>query len=291
MSRIAAVVYSSDNIHWTRMALEHLRRASPDIELVLIDNGSRVPYNVVDEGFLNPIADRIIRYDENIGGNAVFHRWMVDDWWGEDDVPEFLAFLHCDLMVHEQCWDKRVVEAFDADPKLSLIGFVGSNEIDNLGGRGIGTMLNYRGEHFSNGQSSPAEHHGRRMVGLEAAAVVDHCAMIFRTSVLAELTMQEGHYAPEHFYDRILSCEVIDRGEHIAVLGIDCDHFSGGIGDGMANANALRLRWLQAEGFDYSDHFEDSYSAVYKESERRFFARWSHLFPFYVAPDYTVIKR
>jgi hypothetical protein len=280
VTRLAAVVYASDNAYWTGLAVAYLRENSDPAltTVVLVDNGSRVPYP--PGGHINH------RYEENVGGNAVFHRWITDGWLGKP-LPDIVAFVHCDLMVLERGWDKRVLAAFDADPDLALVGFVGSNEIDERGGRGGGTMLNFRGQFYDGiGQASPAEVHGGRVTGLHPAAVVDHCAMVFRRSVLETLTPQEGHYAPEHFYDRILSCEVLERGLHIAVLGIDVDHFSGGIGDGMEQADELRRRWLDAEGIAYNH--DDTYSAVYKESERRFFARYKGFFPVRVDADYRV---
>lgn len=280
MTKLAAIVYSTDHDFYTGMAVMHLRATvDPALtEIVVVDNGSTVPFLFH--------GDRDYRYEENIGGNAVFHRWLTDDWF-EDDLPDYLAFLHCDLMIHERNWDRRVVEAFEDDAKLDLLGFVGSTKIDAKGGRGDGTMLNYRGAYFEGvGTASPAEHHGRRMKSLEAAAVVDHCAMVFRRIALQALTPQEGTYAPEHFYDRILSCEVLRGGGHISVLGVDCDHFSGGIGPGMAKADALRRKWLDAEAIDYDP--TDTYTAVYLESEKRFFRDFQGFFPVTVAPDHTV---
>lgn len=285
MTSLAAIVYSSDNVNWTQLALAHLRDSSSAAEIVLIDNGSTPPYGDV---LPERLYDRLIRYDENVGGNAVFHRWAKDGWW--ETPPDIMAFLHCDLMVYERGWDERAAGAFAADPALALVGFVGSSQIDERGGRGTGTMLNFRGSFYDGyGSASAAEVHGRRMRGLEPAAVVDHCSMVFRRSVLEGLTPQEGHYAPEHFYDRLLSCEVIEKGHRVAVMGVDCDHFSGGIGDGMAKADALRRAWLDAEGVAYDP--ADTYGAVYRESERRFFERYRGFFPFRVGRDWSVEHR
>lgn len=278
--KLAAIVYSTDHDFYTGLAVNHLRATvDPDLtEIVVIDNGSSNPFPA--------LGDRNHRYEENVGGNAVFHRWLEDDWF-EDDYPDYLAFLHCDLMIHERGWDQRVVEAFEADSQLDLLGFVGSTKIDRDGGRGDGTMLNYRGAYFDSiGSGSPAEHHGRRITGLEPAAVVDHCAMVLRRTTLMTLPSQEEHFAPEHFYDRILSCEILKRGGHIAVLGVDCDHFSGGIGPGVLKADALRRKWLDQEGIEYNS--DDTYTAVYLESERRFFAQYKGFFPLSVDPNYGV---
>lgn len=291
MPRLAVVVYSVNNPEWTNLALDHLRKTTtPSItDLYLVDNGSDPSY---EETVNLDDLEKFIRYPENIGGNSVFHRWQSDHWFEEDRLPEFVAFFHCDLMIHEQLWDWRVIEAFDRDEKLNLIGFAGSNEIDAGGGRGLGTVLNYRGAYFEGiGQSSPAEVHGRRMTGFEPAAVLDHMSMIFRRTELEQLTPQEGHFAPFHFYDRILSCEVLERGGHIGVMGVDCDHFSGGTGKkGAIQADKLMREWLDREGVPYDPARPDI--AMYVESERRF--KEKYLFngfaPLKVLPDYTVVR-
>lgn len=282
---LAVIVYSINKADWTALALKHLKDTiDPEItNIVLVDNGSEKPYHLE---IVNDL-DLYIRYGKNIGGNAVFHRWMEDNWFG-NDLPEYMAFFHADLMIHEQHWDHRVIEAFESDDKLNLIGFAGSNEIDQLGGRGAGTMLNYRGAFFRGiGHASPAEAHGRRMTGLEPAAVLDHMSMIFRRTELEKLTPQEGNFAPFHFYDRLLSCEVLERGGHIAVMGIDCDHFSGGTGPG---ADKLMIKWLEDNDVQYDPNRPDL--AMYVESERRFKDKYirNGFAPLRVLPDYSIVR-
>jgi hypothetical protein len=285
VKKLTVIVYSVNNWDWTKLALEHLNRTIDPLvtQIFLVDNGSDVPYPTA-EG-----VTKVIRYEENVGGNSVFHRWMSDDWFADEDKTEFVAFFHCDLMIHEQLWDHRVIEAFERDSDLNLIGFAGSNEIDELGGRGAGTMLNYRGAFFDGiGQASPAEAHGRRITGLEPAAVLDHMSMIFRRSELEELTPQEGHFAPFHFYDRILSCEVLERGGHIAVLGVDCDHFSGGTAGGTGKADVLMRRWLEHNRIGYDPVRPDI--AMYLTSEKLFKQKYIYngFAPLRVMPDYSI---
>lgn len=285
--KLAAIVYSVNKADWTGLAIKHLKNTiDPELtSIVLVDNGSEKPYHLDMD---ISAVDRYIQYPGNIGGNAVFHRWKEDGWFGQSVLPDYLAFFHADLMIHEQHWDHRVIEAFERDDKLNLIGFAGSNEIDQLGGRGAGTMLNYRGQFFKGiGQASTAEQHGRRMNGLEPAAVLDHMSMIFRRTELEQLTPQEGNFAPFHFYDRLLSCEVLQRGGHIAVLGIDCDHFSGGTGPG---ADQLMIKWLEENNIPYDPQRPDL--SMYVESERRFKERYIHtgFAPLRVLSDYSIIR-
>lgn len=292
MKRLTTVLYSVNNLEWTVVALKHLKETvDPELtNIFVVDNGSTK--SMINDLDLDGVT-RFIRYEENTGANAFFHRWMTgqDDWFHGMDPTEFLAFFHCDLFIHEQNWDHRVLEAFMADPKLNLLGFAGSNEIDELGGRGAGTMLNYRGASIEGaGQGSAAELHGRRMNGLEPAAVLDHMSMVFRRTELEQLTPQEGHFAPHHFYDKILSCEVLKRGGHVAVLGIDCDHFSGGTRGGVGEAEKHWRQWLEQEKIPYDPN--NPGMAVYIEAERRFKAKYIHngFAPLRVEEDYSISR-
>lgn len=285
--RLAAVFYGVNNFIQTPEALRYAQEnATPGLtSFTVVDNGSDPPYS----SFEWSKSANVVRYEKNIGGNAVFHRWMKDAWFGRygaplytmgsDDpkslrpgnpiFPEFIGFFHCDLYIREKGWDQKLVNAFDQYPKLALQGFVGSNQIDERGGRGSGTMLNYLGAFYEGiGQASRAEQHGRRVTSLHAAAVLDHCALVFRTSDLVTLTPQEGNFAPEHFYDRHLCCEVLSKGRWIAVNGISCDHFSGGLGGGVPNAAELCREFLNARGISYAKDQERH--QTYIESEKDF---------------------
>lgn len=280
--RMAVVVSCVDAPELAREATKWLRHhTSAESEIILCDNGSCPPLPRYH-------ADRIVRFHHNIGGNAVFHRMLPHlDALG----VEFVAYLHCDMMVREDSWDQRVITAFDADPLLALCGFVGSNEIDEQGGRGGGTMLNYVGAYYEGfGQATKAEQHGLRVTGVHPAAVLDHCSMIFRVAQLRQLPPQEGNYAPGHFFDRICSAEVVQRGWHVAVVGIGCDHFSGGIAGGMDSQLDVYKHWLRAEGIPYNPRNLDQ--AVYVESERRFLQRFRDqtykLIPYRVNSDYSI---
>lgn len=275
--RMAVVFYGVNNFTQTPEALKYaLENCDPELTKVyLVDNGSSPSYNSFE--WAKDVT--VIRYEKNIGGNAVFHRWIKDNWFGEPTkahgvlLPEFIAFFHCDLYVREYRWDHKIVDAFDLFPRLALQGFVGSNEIDERGGRGGGTMLNYLGDFYPGiGQASPAERHGKRVTGLHAAAVLDHCSMIFRTSDLIMLTPQEGNFAPEHFYDRHLCCEVLSQGKYVAVNGILCDHFSGGLAGGIPNAAQLCREFLDSRGVAYEKDQERH--VTYLESEKDFHKKY-----------------
>ena len=257
-------------------------------DVILVDNASPNPERLQSLIFDKVKVDRVIRIDQNDGVNSVFHKTL-----SQLQEYDIIAHFHCDLMIVDNAWDELVAMAFDIDPKLGLAGMVGSYEIDGAGGRGLGCHTTYMGYKYRSGQGSPAEIHGARTQGVISAAVLDHCSMIFRKSVLEQLPAQlEAGFAPHHFGDRIWCCEVLNRGYHIALLGIDCDHFGGASGIGLSEYMAMSRRWL--EKYDIPHDSESPDGALYKEAERIFLSKWRdtlHFIPLRVNSDYSITHR
>lgn len=291
--RLAAIVTCVDSKELAEEALHYLREnTTPELtEIILLDNGSYTPLPKYE-------ADRVIRYEENIGVNAVFHRTIKEL---EEAGFTHVAHMHCDVMIREKSWDEFLLFTFDTDPKLALIGLLGSNEIDGAGGRGLGTASSFFGGEYNTGNATPAEIHGRRVKGKEAAAVVDHLLMAFPLEKLKQLPPQEeSGYAPHHFYDRILSCEVLARGWNVALLGLDADHFGGGTGLckvphegpelGCLNRDGLYRRWLTSKGIGFQEG-DNLDLIVYKEAEKIFLNKWRdelHFIPVKVETDHSI---
>ena len=303
--RLAVVVSCVDSPRHAKEATKWLRLNSNSAltDIILVDNGSEIPLPKFD-------ADLIIRLEENVGGNAVIpisHQILTDP--ANPERYEVFAFFHCDLFIRESNWDLRVLQAFDADSKLGLVAFVGSPEMNEIGGRGAGTRLNYLGDFYEGfGQCSTSEMHGIRESGLLPIANLDHCAMIFRDTCFTEIRDHVG-YCPTHFYDRALIAECNYRDWHCAYLGILCDHSNGGTAEGIVSQDRLLRRWLDKEGLPYqagvNQIIEGGNPAhllpttldrpdvvAYTESERRFLQRYRQelkLVPFFVQPDYSKI--
>lgn len=201
-----------------------------EVELIAIDNGS-------DENFgaymmrdtkdpFKQLESAVCRRNEKNTGNYPMFKQGCD--MAKGDV---IAFLHSDVFVYEKGWDTKVLAQFDANESLGLVGFIGSTEIDNWGGRGGGTHSNMQG-HTMYGETrqwfgSEAKIHGRQDRGfIIDGSVVDGCVMIFRKSVLEKIEVIET-LPPHHFYDRIMSVQVIEAGYKVGILGVEFDHVSG----------------------------------------------------------------
>jgi len=247
-------------------------------DVIVLDNNSEVPYEARQEV--------LVSLNKNIGVYPAFWEAL------KHTDADIIAFFHTDLFVEEKGWDERVVKQFEDNPKLGLIGFIGSNEIDAGGGRGYGTTSNFQGmttgHRNKRGEDkqwigSPAKAHGRADSGFSVAAVVDGCAMIFRRAVLEQIK-QRANFPPHHFYDRLLSSETREAGWSMGVLGIMCDHISGQTVNQEPAYNSFAEQWATTHGFTKGDlHNWDS--VLYKEAERQWLTEYrdiKHLVPCHV---------
>ncbi len=264
--KLAVVVPVLGQHELANVALDLLIENQRDENTVVFafDNGNDFVPN-------NP-AVRMIKPGRNIGVYPVF-KYAFDFLQGHDYGFDIVAFFHSDLMVPEQGYDMRLIQAFESHPKLGLMGFVGSTQIDVNGGRGVGTTSNFQGAKYFSGimnkgetwTGSPAEAHGMRFAGYTNAAVVDGCAMVIRTSMWNVIGYREG-FPIHHFYDRLISTQMLENGFEVAVLGIACDHISGQTVAKEERYGDLAKEWCQRNNVPMTHNWDD---AIYREAERR----------------------
>lgn len=226
---------------------------SHEVEFLIIDNGSDTPMDESDY-----LGAKVIRNEESIGVYPTFKQGF------ENTTGEIVAFFHSDFVVWEPNWSERVIEVFDRQADLGLIGFIGSDEIDTSGGRGLGTTSNFMGyvlkapiyaEGVRDADTVPvgtkqwggsaAHHHGKVSSGFSNAAVVDGCSMILRRSAWEKIG-EKQNFPLHHFYDRLISTQILEAGLKVGVLGIACDHFSGQTANTQSKYQFLAWKWLTA---------------------------------------------
>jgi len=140
---------------------------------------------------------------------------------------EVIGFLHDDLVIFEQGWDKRVLKEFE-DPAVGMVGFGG--------GLGHGRPELYRvpyhlpdlaRQNFMSNMKQ-AEVHGERFKGVRDVAVLDGFALFVRTEILRKVggwpvNTPIGFY----MYSEWLCCEARRQHYRIRLVGVECDHIGG----------------------------------------------------------------
>jgi hypothetical protein len=285
--KVGATLINMDSTPIAREGMEYLlKNSSEDCLVFLTDNGSTEPPEEVAEY-------PTVYIEQNDGVNLVWYK--LKDFVEKNNI-DILVCCHADLFVLEKDWDKKVKEAFESDKKLILAGFVGSWGIDANGGRSRfvnkqdAVLLNFAGGKYKNGKGSSYLAHGGKLEGVRAAACLDHCAMIYRTSMLDILKSFFPDPPPMHFEDRVLSVASNYYGHHCAIIGIQCDHISGAKSLGAPNYFETVKRWLSATGREHPKDGNYDY-ACYLAAEKQFLDKWREelsFIPFYVTEDYLI---
>jgi hypothetical protein len=218
---------------------------------------STVPVEAVEVGSRSPARELPIEQAINLG----YYRPILEvtKWATEADL---IGLCHNDLIFYEVGWDIRLRTQFVARRDLGMVGFCGSNEIDDRGGRGGGTMCWFRGER---GQSQAA---GRRIRDLTPALILDSLFMCMRQPVLSALRVDQ-HTPLCHFVDKIWPLRTIRAGWKVGVLGVEIDHMGGmtAVSDNRYPEDARQ--WCLQEGVNPG---QDPGLALYLEAERRWLA-------------------
>ncbi len=222
-----------------------------ETEFIILDNGSDSP--IQEQDF--PGA-KIVRNEKNIGVYPTFKQGM------EVAQGDIVAFFHSDIVVWEKGWNNRVIDVFSMDDSIGLVGFIGSNEIDYNGGRGSGTASNFQGREISNGLKTWAgsswDKHGRHLMGYMKGAVVDGCVMIISKEAWSKIKYREN-FPPHHFYDRLISTQILENLFSVGILGIEFDHISGQTVNQEKGYQIMAYDWLDSKGLTDND-FQDNYN-------------------------------
>lgn len=277
-----------DEHELTRECVQNLALTVADksaFRVLLIDNASKEPYTYQEFADCD-IPLSIIRNEKNLSG--YYPIVQAQEFLAnlkpitEEDV---IGFIHNDVFIYEPGWDQRVLQSFQADRLLNLIGFCGSGEVCDRGGRGGGTVCNFDGR-----KGQPQSVTGRRVTGLEPAVILDSLSMMFRATVIPLLRVDE-HICPAHFYDKIWSMRIVDAGLHVAVLGILIDHLGGRTSVGSSIYFDTAIEWCRKHNIPFEEGNPNSAGhAVYLEAERRMFAEFAPkgMIPCRIMPNYDL---
>lgn len=144
----------------------------------------------------------------------------------EATTEPIIAFLHDDLMITEPGWDSRIVDEFEADPAIGVIGFGGALR------HGAPTLytepyhLPNLGRAYFMSNMREAESHGTRFTGECEVAVLDGFALFVRRDILERAggwNFSAGYF----MYSEWLCCEARRQGYKIRLVGVECDHLGG----------------------------------------------------------------
>lgn len=201
--------------------VEHARG---EIEVLIIDNGNDFTAEPVDPS--SNIHLKVVHPEEgNIGVYPAF------DYGVKHTKGEIVMFMHNDVILNEPGFDILLRYVFVRDKNLGLVGFVGSDEINEKGGRGWGTTCNFEGKTYTfRGKSWTGNNalvYGSKFDGFTNAVFIDASSMAIRRNTWEKIGFRSDFPIASHSHDRTTCMQVLEAGEKIGVLGVACDHMDG----------------------------------------------------------------
>jgi hypothetical protein len=255
----------------SKMCLSRLiENTMGELEIVVMDGGGDFKINPGD--LPNKPANIKIIHDKE-----AFPAWK---YWMEQTTGDIMVFMHNDIMIDDYGFDVLLRYIYEQDPKLGLLGFVGSDEMNAEGSRGWGTTSNFLGKTYSyNGKTWSGLHAdtlGECFDGLTQSIMIDGCVMGMRRSAWNKLGYHKDQ-SMYHYYDRLMSCRFLEAGYTVATIGVGCDHISN-------QTAALEIKWhknVEALGQKHNiPILKDSTGkvnwdiSIHEETKRRFLEEW-----------------
>ncbi|MFA5889080.1 MAG: glycosyltransferase [Candidatus Paceibacterota bacterium] len=201
--------------------IEHHKQ---EIEILVVDNGNDFIAEPIP--LKSNVHLKVVHPEEgNIGVYPVF------DYGIRHTEGEIILFMHNDLILNENGFDILLKYVFAKNKDFGLVGFVGSDEINENGGRGWGTTSNLEKKTYTYKDKTwtgpPAELFGSKFDGLTNAVFIDACSMAIRRSTWEKIGFRKDFPISSHSHDRLTCMQVLEAGQRIAVLGVACDHMDG----------------------------------------------------------------
>ncbi len=148
-------------------------------------------------------------------------------WGYENAIEPIIAFIHDDVLVHEEDWDTRVEAEFN-DPSVGVVGFGGALQHGAPDIYKTPYQLSQLGRSHYRSNTDDAELHGERFTGSCDVATLDGFALIVRKELLDKVGgFPVAELPPHHNYDYWLTLSAWRHGYRVRLCGVRCQHQGG----------------------------------------------------------------
>lgn len=168
----------------------------------------------------------------------------------EESRADILAYIHNDVVIHEEGWDVRALREFN-DPTVGIVGFGGALVHGSPDLYKTSYRLQQLGRSFYLSNTDDAEVHGARFDGACDVAALDGFALLVRRRLLDLVGgWPIGTPIGYSLYDYWATCMAHRLGYRVRLVGIRCQHLGGmtavgmGLAKGSGESHVAAHRWL-----------------------------------------------
>lgn len=273
--KLSLVLPIYKTLHESKGIIGLLREmTSNDAEWIVIDNDGGGECQAFFEKYIRPENVVYVNNDENLGMVKTIKQGY------ERATGDVVVFLHNDVYLYREDWDKYVLSFFEKYEGVGGLGLFGSQGVYVNGGRMQDVPAGYAAG-WSN--MLEAEVHGVRMGNsFEYVSIFDGYFMAFRKNILDAVGGIDQRYKYHHLYDRDMSLEVLRHGYKNIVIDLPSHHASGMTANRPEYQNWITEK-LRRDGVEVDDNRGDSWT--HDENTRIFTEKWGGVLPLYVERD------
>lgn len=139
---------------------------------------------------------------------------------------DVIAYIHSDVIIHEQGWAKRVLAEFENE-RVGVVGFGGSLWHGSPDIYKVPYHISQLGRSFYISNVDDWEAHGKRFDGACDVATLDGFVLCVRRSMLVAAGGWPVEALPFHGYDHWLTLTAHRLGYKVRLAGVRCHHLGG----------------------------------------------------------------
>lgn len=237
------------------------------LNFLIIDNGSSKPFKTKKKNVT------VIRHAQNTGLLASLQEGY--EYVKKNKLGDIIFYTHNDVFIHEDGWDKRVLDVFEMRDNIGVVGFGGAK---GMGSREI-YRFPYQKAHMARqgfmSNMIDAEKHGTRNEGVTSVAVHDGFSLIMKVSLLDEIGGFDMGYPMHHMYDNDICLEAISHGYVNMMVGVRCEH-RGGITSTRPKYMESAKKHIKKK---YGEEVDNGDAAVHDKAHEYFYHKWKERKP------------
>jgi GT2 family glycosyltransferase len=251
MIGISIVMAVWNQLPYSKLAVESILKTKDltPLELVIIDNGSKDDVKAYFDSLQDRIAVKYIRNSRNLGPIIAINQGIKYAGY------KYVMVMHNDVLLLENGWPKKIVDAMENDSSIGIAGLAGRKEIFKTGCVNEDSLKH----NLQNEDLNPP-----MTEEISEVAVVDGLCFVMRREFLDKTKGLDESYGYMHCYDLDISLQSIALGYKNIVLRIEAMH----IGNGGITRKTR----------EYKELVRDDYGLL-KRNCRILARKWRHLLP------------
>ncbi len=181
-----------------------------------------------------------------------------------------MCFVHEDVVFHSLNWGENVLDEFNSDSNVGMLGVVGGHILTSISTCWWSTSCRrgslIQGNYLNGNYISHRTYYTNNNDEDKFVVAIDGVWMVIRKILFDKISFDSNTYIGFHFYDMDISMQIISLGYKILIVdGVDIEHRSSGNVNGSFYRNCIEFhkKWdYMLPVYSSEDLYKHNYYSV-----------------------------